>query len=95
MMWCPGCGPWGGGMMWGWGGWWWGLIMMVFWLLVVVGMVLLLVWAVRQVTHRGPAGASGGSRALEILQERYARGEITREQYEQMRRDLLGERGNQ
>jgi putative membrane protein len=68
--------------------------MMVFWLLVVVGIVLLLVWAVRQVTHRGPTGASGGSRALEIVQERYARGEITREQYEKMRRDLLGESGN-
>jgi putative membrane protein len=31
-----------------------------------------------------------GSRAMEILKERYARGEITREQYEQMRRDLEG-----
>jgi uncharacterized membrane protein len=29
-----------------------------------------------------------GSWALEILRERYAKGEITREQYEQMRRDL-------
>ncbi|MCB0160294.1 MAG: SHOCT domain-containing protein [Caldilineaceae bacterium] len=26
--------------------------------------------------------------ALDVLQERYARGEITREEYEQMRRDL-------
>ncbi len=85
MMWCPGCGMWGG--PWG-GGWWWGLIMMIFWLLVLVGIVLLVVWLVRQVTRHEPR--SGASRALEILQERYARGEITREQYEQMRRDLLG-----
>ncbi|MHB1005000.1 MAG: SHOCT domain-containing protein [Chloroflexota bacterium] len=38
-----------------------------------------------------PAGPSGGlseGRALEILKERYARGEITRDEYEQMRRDL-------
>ncbi|MCX7624477.1 MAG: SHOCT domain-containing protein [Thermomicrobium sp.] len=89
MMWCPGCGPYGG-MMWGWGNWWWGLLMMLFWLLILVGIVLLVVWIVRQLAHReGPTG--GTSRALEILQERYARGEITREQYEQMRRDILGE----
>jgi putative membrane protein len=30
----------------------------------------------------------GSNRALEILKERYARGEITKEQYEEMRRDL-------
>jgi uncharacterized membrane protein len=35
----------------------------------------------------GTAGASG-ERALDILGERYARGELTSEQYEQMRGDL-------
>lgn len=95
MMWCPGCGPWGGGMMWGWGGWLWGVIMLVFWLLVLTGIALLIVWAVRQFGHGGPTSTGGGtSRALEILQERYARGEITREQYEQMRRDILGQGGS-
>ncbi len=32
---------------------------------------------------------SSDSRAMEILKERYARGEITREQYESMKKDLL------
>ncbi len=38
----------------------------------------------------GPSdhGASGGESALDILKRRYASGEITREQYEQMRRDI-------
>ncbi len=38
----------------------------------------------------GPSdrGASGGEDPLDILKRRYARGEITREQFEQMRRDL-------
>lgn len=77
----------GGGMM-GWGGFgfgsfWW-LIMLLFWVLVIGGVVLLVAALVRQ----APASDTGGSRALEILRERYARGELTREQYEQMRRDL-------
>ena len=78
----------GGGMMMGWG-WgaspWWGIAGMVFRLAILVGLILLVVWAVRQFA---PAGGPAGSRALEILRERYARGEITRQQYEQMRRDL-------
>ena len=36
----------------------------------------------------GTSGSSSGRRPLDILKERYARGEITRDQYEQMRRDL-------
>jgi putative membrane protein len=32
----------------------------------------------------------GSSRALEILRERYARGEITKEQFDAMRQDILG-----
>ncbi len=63
--------------------------MMIFWLLILIGLVLLVVWAIRQIVHREGV-PTGTSRALEIVQERYARGEISREQYEQMRRDLLG-----
>ncbi len=39
----------------------------------------------------GPDRQAGGGteRPLDILQRRYAAGEITREQYEEMRRDLL------
>jgi len=32
--------------------------------------------------------ASSSSKLLEIVKERYARGEITREQFEQLRKDL-------
>ena len=86
---------WGSGMMGGMGGmmgcgWgpagnpWWNIVSLLFWLLVLAGLALLVVWAVRQA---GPADAVS-RRPLEILRERYARGEITREQYEQMRQDL-------
>ncbi len=68
---------------------WWGLLMPLFWILLLGGIVLVAVSLLRQgrLTALGP---TGGSRALEILQERYAKGEITREQYEEMRRDLAG-----
>ena len=47
--------------------------------------------------HHGHGGAghpasdqagSGGDRALAILRERYAQGELTEEQYDRMRREL-------
>jgi putative membrane protein len=67
----------------GWGGW------MVFgWLhmLAVLFFVALLVWLVVRLV-RGDGG--GGRRtALDLLDERYARGEIDREEYQQRRRDL-------
>jgi len=37
---------------------------------------------------KGMWGMHYGSRELEIVRERYARGEITREQFEQMLKDL-------
>ena len=76
-----------GGMM---GGWrvmapWGSALFMGFGALVVAGLVLIVVWAARQgergETHRGRS-------PLDIAKERYARGELTREQYEQLRRDL-------
>lgn len=77
----------GPGMMGGWWGGgnpWWMLLPLLFWVLVLVGIGLLAVWAVQQLA---PSPARG-QHALDILKERYARGELTREQYEQMRRDL-------
>jgi putative membrane protein len=71
--------------MWGWWG-VWGLGMMVlgflFWVAVIVALVLGIRWLVRQ--GRPEAGDS----ALEILRQRYARGEINREEFEAKRKDL-------
>ena len=68
----------------GWG--WIGLgvaHMALFWILVILGIVVLAKWL-----GGGPAGGGGASRALDILKERYAKGELTREQFEQMKREL-------
>jgi putative membrane protein len=73
---------WGGldGMGWGWIG--LGVVhMALFWILVIVGIVALVKWL-------GGGPSDGASRALDILGERYAKGELTREQFEQMKREL-------
>ncbi len=79
-------------MMHGWyGGFGWiGMILgAVIWLALLVGIILLIVYGIRRLSHNaGSATSSQKSTAREILQERYARGEITREQYQQMLEDL-------
>ncbi len=65
-----------------------GLLMMLFWVLLIGGIVLLVVWAMAQGGRAAPSGAQPQNSALEILKQRCARGEITREQFVQMRRDL-------
>ena len=58
---------------------------------LIVGVVLLIAWLVKRIDANGQATRTGGTTGpspREILQARYARGEITREQYQQMLVDL-------
>jgi putative membrane protein len=73
------------GMGWGWG--YFGVVhMLLWWALIVLGIVVLVKWlASGSATSRGD---SFGGRALEVLKERYARGEIGKEEFEQKKRDL-------
>ena len=81
-----------GGMMGGWGGWGMGygflssLIMLLFWIAIIAGVVLLVRWLIDQGKLKGP---QTGESVLDILKKRYARGEIDREQFESMKRELL------
>ena len=68
------------GHMFGWGIWGW-LMMPLFW----GGIILLVVWLVREVSG---TNSSRSNRALEILKERYAKGEISREEFEAKKKDL-------
>ncbi|MFB3819654.1 MAG: SHOCT domain-containing protein [Candidatus Methylomirabilales bacterium] len=72
-------------MMWMWGAWGIGMmiVMLLFWAAVIAGIVLGIRWLLGQ----GRPGR--GDAALDILRERYARGEINREEFEQRKRDLL------
>jgi putative membrane protein len=72
------------GMGWGWIG--LGMVhVLLFWVLVILGIVVLVRWLAggREDLPRGDA-----PRALDILKARYAKGELTREQFEQMKRDI-------
>jgi len=73
---------------WGWGHMFFGSFMMLlFW----GGLVILIVLAVRWMSAgslRGGDGPAPGNRALDILDERYARGEIDKQEYEERRRLL-------
>lgn len=71
-------------------GWWWvfgALHMLLFWGVLIFVIVALVRW----MSGMPGAGAGGRSegRALEILKERYARGEINKEEFEQKKRDLV------
>ncbi|MCG6888822.1 MAG: SHOCT domain-containing protein [Gammaproteobacteria bacterium] len=62
----------GGGVMW------------IFWVLLVV----VILWIVKTAAGGGKNSTGEQKSALDILQQRYARGEIEREEFEQKRKDL-------
>lgn len=80
-----------GGMMGG-----FGLIGLLFNLVVLVGIVVLVIWAVRQFSSNGQGAGllgqlnnrSAEATPREIVEERYAQGEITREQYQEILSNL-------
>lgn len=77
-------------MMGDWGTGWFGMIFMfLFWGLVIVGLVFLIKWLIQATGDRRHSDTNTGSNAMEILRERYARGEINRDEFESMKRDLL------
>ena len=78
----------GPAMMGTWGmGWFGGIFMVFFWILIIVGLILFVRWLI-QATGRNDVAGNTGSSALEILKERYARGDIDKAQFESMKRDL-------
>ena len=62
----------------GWGG---GLYVLIIFVLIVVGGIA--------VARRALRPGGGADSAFEILKRRYARGEITKEQFESMKKDIL------
>jgi putative membrane protein len=68
---------------------WWVVAMGWAWMIIFWGAIIaLVVWVVRRLSQ--PTSAFTGDRSLpmEIAKARYARGEITREQFEELKKDL-------
>lgn len=86
----PGAGMMGPGMMgWGYGmGWFWTVFMLAFWVAVIVGIFFLIRWLIVSTRTREQGGF--GESAIEILKKRYARGEITKAEFESMKKDIGG-----
>ncbi len=77
-------------MMWDFGTGWWafgGFFMILLW----VGLIILIVWVVMKIV-KGSSNSWGGTEsknnALDIAKERYAKGEIAKEEFEQIKKDL-------
>jgi putative membrane protein len=85
-------GPAYGPHMWhgGWYGWFFGPIMMIAFIAVAVVVVVLLVRWLGGPGHGGALHSPPGKTPLDILKERFARGEIDKEEFEDRRR-VLGE----
>lgn len=63
------------------------IISIVVWALIISGIVLSVVWLIRNANRSGQAIRSSES-PLDILKARYARGEITKEQFDAIKQDL-------
>ena len=76
----------GPGMMGEWGmGWFGGIFMIIFWVLILVGLIFLIKWLI-QTTNRSKSDACSRNRALDILKERFARGEIDAAEFEEKKK---------
>ena len=66
-----------------------------FMIIVWVAVIFFVVWLVRELSrsnrsgHGGNSRTDGGKAALDILKERYAKGELTKEQFETMKKEIM------
>jgi len=66
-------------------GWWMGFGWL--WLLLFWGVfIALIVWGIKKLTERGDS--SQRRNPLDVVKERYAKGEISREEFDQLKKDL-------
>ena len=62
-----------------------GLMMIVFWAIII----MFVVWGIKEVSGKHRHTDSRDSRTLEILEERYAKGEIDEKEFKSKKKDLI------
>ncbi|MCL5024581.1 MAG: SHOCT domain-containing protein [Nitrospirae bacterium] len=73
-------------MTWGFGLWWLlPVVMIAFWIAVIIGVISLIRWLARPDRRRE---IDAGETALDILKKRYAKGEISKEDFERIKKDI-------
>ncbi len=82
-----GWGMMGSGMMGGFGWWWLLPVLAILFLALIIWAIVMLMRGLSQPGHSQPEYGSPDS-ALEILKQRYAKGEINKEEYEEKKKDL-------
>ena len=75
------------GMMGGWG-YGWGVAHMIVWVVILIAIIIGIVWLVRSLSAKDDRVLSHRRAGLDVLEERYARGEINRDEYLEKKRDL-------
>ena len=64
-----------------WGGWFW-------WIIILIIILAVILFLFRTNRPKPPGDFQTRRSALEILEERYARGEISKEEYQEKKKDL-------
>jgi putative membrane protein len=74
-------------MNWGYGSWFMGIINIIFWIAVIIGIIYLIKF-ISSSSKQNIQETKRQDNALDILKERYAKGEINREEFEEKKKVL-------
>ncbi|MFO7801575.1 MAG: SHOCT domain-containing protein [Desulfovermiculus sp.] len=62
--------------------------MIFFWVLIILAVIILIVLISKSRRSRTSSNSSGRETPLDIIKKRYARGELSKEEFERMKQDL-------
>ncbi|MDP2750162.1 MAG: SHOCT domain-containing protein [Nanoarchaeota archaeon] len=64
------------------------MIGMIIWISVIIGIIFLVFWLIRNNSIGNTSVVSKNESPMEILKKRYAAGELTKKQFEEMKEEL-------
>jgi len=66
----------------------WMIFIFIFILAIIAGVIILIIWAVRKTGNFQQTQYISENAAMSALKERYAKGEITKEEYENIKKEI-------
>jgi len=66
----------------------WMIFIFTFTAVIIVGIIILIVWLVKRASYPGKASSTKTGNSIEILKERYARGDITKKEFDTIKKDI-------